>query len=238
MDYFHEGSAGTVIDLQRAGQMLDGMLEQLGPLRRVLLVPPDFTRFHSWAGELTVLLYDRLKESSYVETLPATGTHFPMTEVELGTMFPGIPHDCFRVHDWRKDLKRLGKVPGEYISELSSEKLDYPVICEINSLLVEGKWDRIISIGQLVPHEVIGIANHNKNIYVGTGGQDTINKTHYLGAVCNMEKIMGREKSPVRDVLDYADEHFGKDLPIVSVLSQNIHTFGLNDRSQDLLRIL
>ena len=84
-------------------------------------------------------------------------------------------------------------------------------------LLVEGKFDLILSIGQVVPHEVIGMANYNKNIFVGTGGAEGINKSHFLGAVYGMERIMGRVDTPVRKVLNYASEHFAKDMPIVYV---------------------
>jgi nickel-dependent lactate racemase len=219
MEYFHEGSPETLIDETRAGELLDSLLERLGTLRRVLIIPPDFTRFHSWAGTLTVLLYERLKGRAHIEILPALGTHFPMSASELDTMFPGVPHDCFREHNWRSDLTRLGEAPPEFIEEVSEGQLRYPIRFEINRLLTEGRWDRIFSIGQLVPHEVIGIANHNKNIYVGVGGQDTINKTHYLGAVCNMERVLGREKSPVRDVFNYADAHCGHNLPVTYLLT-------------------
>jgi len=66
---------------------------------------------------------------------------------------------------------------------------------------------------------VIGMANHNKNIFVGTGGPSAINNTHYLGAVYGLERIMGRADTPVRRVLNYASEHFARHLPIVYVLT-------------------
>jgi hypothetical protein len=68
-----------------------------------------------------------------------------------------------------------------------------------------------------VPHEVIGMANYNKNILVGTGGREGINRSHYLGAVYGMERIMGRAVNPVRNVLNYASDHFLRHLPIVYV---------------------
>ncbi|MFW6256265.1 MAG: lactate racemase domain-containing protein, partial [Candidatus Sumerlaeota bacterium] len=219
MEYFYEGSPEIEINADEAGRLLDKMLEQLGSLERVLILPPDFSRFHSGAGELTVQLYERLREQAHIEIMPALGTHFPMTATELDTMFPGIPHDVFRVHDWRGALTRLGEVPGSFVEEVTKGKLDYAVPCEINKLLVEGRWDRIFSIGQLVPHEVIGIANQNKNIFVGVGGQETINKTHFIGAACNMESVMGRAESPVRAVFDYMSREFADELPISYVLT-------------------
>ncbi len=219
MEYFGEGSATSIIDRKRAGELIDGMLAQMGELKRVLILPPDYTRLHSWAGELTVMLYERLRDHAHIEILPTLGTHFPMTRAELDSMFPGIPHSLFRPHDWRNGLMRLGDVPGDFLREVSQGRVDYPIRCEINRLLVEGQWDRIFSVGQLVPHEVIGIANYNKNIFVGAGGSDTINKSHFLGAVYGMERMMGRAMTPVRQVFNYMTEHFCQDLPITYLLT-------------------
>ncbi|MFT3771664.1 MAG: lactate racemase domain-containing protein [Minicystis sp.] len=187
-------------------------------MRRALIIPPDFTRAHSGAGELTVILHERLVGRTHVEIMPALGTHAPMTEAEREAMFPGIPGGIFRDHDFRAGTARLGEVPASFIRQVSGGRLDFSIACELNRLLLEGGWDRIFSIGQVVPHEVIGIANHNKNIHVGVGGLDMINKTHFLGAVHGMERIMGRDRSPVRDVLNHADAHIARDLPPVTYL--------------------
>ena len=216
--YFAEGSPDACIAEARASQLLDELLGQLGSLRRVLLVPPDFTRHHSGAGLLSCLLYRKLQaRGAHVELLPATGTHIPMSTEELTRMFPGIPHGAFRTHDFRQNLDTLGRVPGSFVRHVSSGLLDYPIRCEVDRAFGES-WDRIISIGQLVPHEVIGIANHNKNIFVGAGGKDVIDRTHFLGAVCNMERIMGRSRTPVRDVFDYMSGVFGSLLPPITYL--------------------
>src|SRR5437763_1266083 len=166
MEFLHEGGPEAVIDEARAGELLDGLLAELrqrGPLRRVLLLPPDVTRFHSWAGPLTCLLYQKLHGSAAVAVLPAVGTHAPMTDAEIERMFPGVPRTAFHAHDWRRGVVPLGEVPAELIRQVSEGKLDFPARVEVNRLLVEGNWDAIVSIGQLVPHEVIGIANYNKN---------------------------------------------------------------------------
>jgi nickel-dependent lactate racemase len=218
--HFTEGGRKHVIDERRSGELVDGLLNSLGPLKRVLLLPPDFTRFHSGAGELACQLYTRLAaRGAHVELLPALGTHAPMTSEELQQMFPGIPSDRFRIHDWRTGLSVLGEVPGSFVREVSGGKLDYPIRCEVDQLLVKGGWDRIISIGQLVPHEVIGIASHDKNVFVGTGGKDVIDRTHFLGAVCDMESVMGRPHSPVRDVLSYMAGELATSLPITHLLT-------------------
>ncbi len=202
MLYFAEGSPEMVIDAARAGWLLDRMLAALGPLRRVLLVPPDITRRASWAGTLTVLLYERLKDRAEVEILPALGTHAPMGPAELEEMYPGVPAGVFRVHDWRQDMTRLGEVPAAVVREITAGRLDFAVPCDVSRRLVARPWDWIISLGQVVPHEVAGLAGHAKNIYIGVGGRDTINRTHFIGAVCGMEQAMGRGDAPVRRVLD------------------------------------
>jgi nickel-dependent lactate racemase len=217
--HFAEGAPDADLDGEPTQELVDGLLRRLGPLERVLLIPPDFTRFHSGAGELTRLVYEALRPKSEVLVLPALGTHAPMSEAEIARMFPGVPLSAFRHHDFRRDLATLGEVPASFVREVSGGKLDYPVKCAVNRLLVEGKFDRILSIGQLVPHEVIGIANHNKNVFVGTGGKDIIDRTHFLGAVWGMERIMGRAQTPVRAVLDYMSGQFARELPITYLLT-------------------
>ena len=134
-------------------------------------------------------------------------------------MFGVTPQAIFRVHNWRTDVETLGEVPAEFIREQSEGKLNYAWPAQVNRLVAHGGFDLILSIGQVVPHEVIGMANYNKNILVGTGGRDSINRSHYLGAVYGMERIMGRAENPVRNVLNYADERFLRNLPIVYVLT-------------------
>jgi nickel-dependent lactate racemase len=142
-----------------------------------------------------------------------------MTDAEIDRMFGDVPHSLFREHNWRDDLAILGKVPAEFVKEVSEGKVDFDWPAQVNHLLVEGEFDLILSIGQVVPHEVVGMANYNKNIFIGTGGAEAINKSHFLGAAYGMEKMMGRADTPVRRVLNYASDHFAKDLPIVYVLT-------------------
>jgi len=202
-------------------EIRDGLftaLEQLGPRRKVLALPPDFTRFHSRAGELTQMAYQYYRQNLKA-ILPALGTHYPMTEPEINSMFGELPRELFRVHRWKEDLVTLGDVPGEFVHEISEGRLDYAWPAQVNKLLAGGGFDLILSIGQVVPHEVIGMANYNKNIFVGTGGREGINKSHFLGAVYGMERIMGRADTPVRRVLNYASDNFARHLPIIYVLT-------------------
>ena len=194
----------------RAG--LHEALGKLGKRKRVVVVPPDFTRFHSKAGELTELAWEFYGDA-LVDVLPALGTHTPMSDGQIATMFGGTPRELFRVHDWRKDIVTLGEVPGEFVREVSEGKVEYSWPAQVNKLLRDGGHDLILSIGQVVPHEVVGMANGSKNIFIGTGGVMGIHRSHFLGAVYGMERMMGRADTPVRRVLNYASEHFGKQLP-------------------------
>jgi len=192
--------------------------------RKILLIPPDFSRFHSGAGEISSILYRLLSGSLEVDLLPALGTHRPMTTAEMERMFPGIPPNRIHIHDWRNGICALGEIPGGFVANLSGGKVNYPVRVELACRIVEGKYDAIISISQVVPHEVVGMAGGNKNLLVGCSGPDTINKSHFLGAVCNMEKIMGRIESPVRRLLNEAEDRFLKEFPLNYIL--NVRALG------------
>jgi nickel-dependent lactate racemase len=218
MLYFARGNENAFLSHQDLKEGLLTALEVLGPRRKVLVIPPDITRFFSRAGELTRYAADYYGKK-LTDILPALGTHFPMTENEIRRMYADVPLELFRQHNWRKDLTTLGRVPAEYVRHVSEGRVVYDWPAQVNRLLVEGGFDLILSIGQVVPHEVIGMANYNKNIFVGTGGVEGINKSHFLGAVYGMERIMGRADTPVRRVLNYASEHFAGNLPIVYVLT-------------------
>jgi len=198
--------------------LLGETLVKLGPRNRVLAVPPDQTRAHSRAGELTRYAWEYYGDHLQA-VLPALGTHSAMKPAQIAAMFGEMPQELFRVHQWRTDIETLGEVPAEFIREQSEGKLNYAWPAQVNKLLTRGGFDLILSIGQVVPHEVIGMANYNKNILVGTGGREGINRSHYLGAVYGMERILGRASNPVRNVLNYASDHFMRDLPIVYVLT-------------------
>lgn len=213
---YAKGSKNTVITSEEMRRGLFEAFAKLGNKSKVLAIPPDFTRFHSKAGELTQYSYEYYGDR-LTDILPALGTHFEMTDSELTKMFGNIPRELFRVHKWKSDLVTLGRVPAEYINQVSEGKVNYDWPAQVNRLLVEGGYDLILSIGQVVPHEVVGMANYNKNIFVGTGGQEGINKSHFLGAAYGMEKMMGRADTPVRRVLNYASDNFSKDLPIIYI---------------------
>jgi len=218
MLYYARGSKSDSISDGEIRDILSGVFAKLGEKKRVVALPPDFTRLNSYAGPVTEMIYDYYGDA-LTDVMPALGTHSAMPEWQLKEMFGHIPLDRFRVHDWRNDVVTIGEVPSEYVNKVSEGKLSYSLPVQVNKLLLEPSVDLILSVGQVVPHEVIGMANYTKNIFVGVGGSEFINKSHFIGASYGLERIMGRAHSPVRDVMEYAKVHFLGSLPIVFVLT-------------------
>jgi nickel-dependent lactate racemase len=218
MIWFEKGSPNTVLTDEDLRIGLYEALDKLGPRKRVLAIPPDITRYYSKAGVLTEQAWEYFGDR-LTDVLPALGTHAAMTQSEISRMFGSVPADLFRVHDWRNDVVTLGEVPSGFLEEVSEGIVSYAWPAQVNRLVVEGAYDLILSPGQVVPHEVIGMANHNKNLFVGTGGPEGINKSHFLGAAYGMERIMGRADTPVRRVLNYASDHFASDIPMLYALT-------------------
>ncbi len=212
-------------ELRRA--LAESLGERKSELKKILLIPPDFTRMHSGAGKITAMFYNMLKDNCHIDVMPSLGTHEPMTPDEIREFFLGIvPKEAIIVHNWRTDVVKLGQVPGDFISEVSEGLMTDPIDVELNRCILDKSYDLIISIGQVVPHEVVGMANYSKNLFVGCGGSNMINQSHMLGAFYGLERIMGRDHSPVRKVFDYAQEHFIKDVPLLYVLTVTTQSEG------------
>jgi nickel-dependent lactate racemase len=223
MLYSERGSAKDKLSLDDLRDGLYKALARLGKRQRVLVVPPDFTRFHSQAGMLTRLISDYY-DVRLTDVLPALGTHTPMTPEQIAEMYAGVPPELFRVHNWRTGVATVGEVPADFVRQATGGAVGFPWQAQLANLIWTGEHDLILSVGQVVPHEVVGMASYNKNIFVGTGGTESINKSHFVGAAYGMERMMGRADTPVRRILNYASEHFTKHLPIVYV-----HTVVGND---------
>lgn len=216
--------AGERVDIQppELERLVLQALETFGgaSLRRVLLLPPDHTRLNSMAGPITAIAYRLLSRwGAETDIMPALGTHAPMGVAELKLMFgDSIPLERFLPHDWRNDVVSRGVISGAMLREWSGGRVDYEVNVEVNKRLFDG-YDLILSIGQVVPHEVAGMANYTKNVLVGVGGADTINKSHFLGAVCNMELALGQADTPVRRLFNHGVSTFLGGLPIQYILT-------------------
>ncbi|HBN82788.1 MAG TPA: D-mannonate epimerase [Clostridiales bacterium] len=211
---------GLVTDSMLVEAIKSSLAGRMDDLKKVLIIPPDFTRFHSLAGKISSIYYNLLKDRCEIDILPALGTHEAMTESEVLEFFgPDVPFDRFIVHNWKTDVVKIGEVPADFVTEVSEGLVTNAIAVEVNKLIMDKSYDLILSVGQVVPHEVVGMANYSKNIFVGCGGNTMINQSHMLGAFYGMERMMGRDHTPVRKVFDYAEQNFIKDVPLMYVLT-------------------
>jgi nickel-dependent lactate racemase len=212
------GSPTTAISDAELRAAVAGALSQLGARRRVLAVPPDITRLNSRSGPVLAAVAQHYGDA-LTDVLPALGTHVPMTAAQIARMYPGVPADRFRVHDWRNEVLTIGTLEADFVRAATAGIWERPWPAQLNRLIWEGGHDLVLSIGQVVPHEVTGMANHAKNLFVGCGGKAGIDESHFIGAAYGMERMMGRADTPVRRILNEAISRFCGRLDIVFVLT-------------------
>lgn len=185
--------------------------------KRVLLLPPDITRAHSGAGWITEILYNFFSEMADVYVIPTLGQHVPHTIEQNKWMFGSIPEEKIIKHDWRKDGKYLGTIPADYVEKITQGKASWEIPISINRLVMDEPWDIIINVGHVVPHEVLGFANHNKNYFIGLGGKDTICASHMAAACYGIENNLGSLITPLRHCYNKAENEFMGHLPDVYI---------------------
>ena len=202
-----------------AVRLLDEAQQRISPnLNRVLLLPPDLTRAHSGAGKVTEWLYREIiarNPSAHVRVIPTLGQHVPHTEADNKWMFGSIPHEIILPHDWRGGVTHVGTIPASLVTETTGGVADWEIPVDLNSTLIDEPWDLIINVGHVVPHEVLGFANHNKNYFIGLGGKETISASHIAAAVYGIENNLGCLISPLRACYNYAEDAMLKRLPDV-----------------------
>ncbi|SES09732.1 lactate racemase domain-containing protein [Corynebacterium cystitidis] len=210
------------ISAQQIDQALDRMVEEavnrlsIKSLDRVLLLPPDITRAHADVGRMTEYLYFKLAEQgSEVHVIPTLGQHVPHTVEDNQWMFGKIPESHIHAHDWKYGCVNVGTVPAEYVKEQTGGVVDWEMPIDLNKMLIGERWDLIINIGHVVPHEVLGFANHNKNYFIGLGGKRLLGASHMASAVYGIENNLGNLLTPVRACFNYAEEKFLSHLPDV-----------------------
>jgi len=190
----------------------------IASLRRVLLLPPDITRALSGAGWMTEHLYNTLTSAGAdVSVLPALGQHVPLNDAQKKWMFGSIPPDRIYAHDWKDGTTHLGEVPADYVKQQTGGAADWAIPVELNSMVVDQQWDLIITVGQVVPHEVLGFANHNKNYFVGLGSDRAIGPSHLAAGMCGIENTLGTLVTPVRRCFNYAEDKYLGGLPDVYI---------------------
>jgi nickel-dependent lactate racemase len=192
--------------------------------KRVILLPPDITRMHSGAGRITEILYRLLCDAAEVNVIPTLGQHVPHTPQENAKMFGAIPNERIHPHDWRGGCVSVGEIPGRFVDEATQGAADWPIPIVLNRKLMTEPWDLIINVGHVVPHEVLGFANHNKNYFIGLGGKDLICAAHMAAASCGIENNLGNLITPVRACFNRAEDEFLGNLPdlyVQVVLARN-----------------
>jgi nickel-dependent lactate racemase len=184
-------------------------------LRRVLLLPPDLTRAHSGAGKITETLYRALADECDVHVIPTLGQHVPHTAEQNRWMFGEIPNNRIHIHDWLGGVTRIGTIPAKLVEESTGGVADWDIPVDLNASLMRESWDLIINIGHVVPHEVLGFANHNKNYLIGLGGKETICTSHMAAAIYGIENNLGELITPLRSCFNWAENEFLGHLPDV-----------------------
>ncbi|MDP9337542.1 MAG: lactate racemase domain-containing protein [Acidobacteriota bacterium] len=184
-------------------------------LRKVLLLPPDLTRAHSGAGKITETLYKALAGHCDVHVIPTLGQHVPHTAEQNRWMFGKIPDNHIHIHDWLGGVTRVGTIPSKLVEQSTGGLAGWDIPVDLNTSLVRESWDLIINIGHVVPHEVLGFANHNKNYFIGLGGKETICTSHMAAAIYGIENNLGEIITPLRSCFNWAENEFLGHLPDV-----------------------
>lgn len=184
-------------------------------LRRVLLLPPDLTRAHSGAGKITETIYKALAPYADVHVIPTLGQHQPHSAEQNRWMFGDIPNERIHIHDWIAGVTRVGVIPAHLVKETTAGVADWDIPIDLNTSLMQEKWDLIVNIGHVVPHEVLGFANHNKNYFIGLGGKETICASHMAAAIYGIENNLGQLITPLRACFNWTENEFLRDLPDV-----------------------
>ena len=230
---------GQIIDEKIQFEMMTQLIEKARvkygkQLKKVLLLPPDITRFHSGAGTLTNMLYHILGEDCEIDVIPTLGQHVPHTPDENKWMFGNIPEKCIKKHDWKSSCEKLGEISREFVRDATGGLADWEIPIEINRAVLDKSYDLVVNIGQVVPHEVLGFANHNKNYFIGLGGKPTICASHLTAALCGIENNLGQIITPLRGCYNFAESTYLKDVPAVYALivksrdeNENLATTGL-----------
>jgi nickel-dependent lactate racemase len=180
--------------------------------RRVLLLPPDLTRAHSGAGKDTETIYQALAPHADVHVIPTLGQHQPHSAEQNRWMFGDIPNDHIHIHDWLGGVTRIGVIPARLVKESTAGVADWDIPIDLNTSLMQEKWDLIVNIGHVVPHEVLGFANHNKNYFIGLGGKESICASHMAAAIYGIENNLGQLITPLRACFNWAENEFLRDL--------------------------
>ena len=213
--FFEEGQLGREQVLALTRRAAEEARKRICPHpRKVLLLPPDITRAHSGAGWITEALYQYFDAlGADVHLIPTLGQHIPHTPEQNRWMFGSVPEEKIHAHDWRGGARTIGTIPADFVREVSEGRADWEIPVSLNTTLLDGDWDLVINVGHIVPHEVLGFANHNKNYFIGLGGKPMICASHMMAACCGIENNLGCLTTPLRQCYNKAENEYLGDLP-------------------------
>lgn len=179
---------------------------------RLLLIVPDQTRTAPIGRIFRALHEAAVAHCPAFDVMIALGTHPPMSERAICERLDIDPAERqtrygtvrFFNHEWANTdaLTRIGTIPAEEIHELSGGLFSMEVAVTLNRRLLE--YDRVVIIGPVFPHEVVGCSGGNKYLFPGVSGPEVLNFFHWLGAVITNPMIIGNKQTPVRQVVDRA----------------------------------
>jgi lactate racemase len=181
--------------------------------KRVLAIIPDQTR-----DDATPFLFPlaaRILAEKGVEKLDALvaqGTHAPMSETgkrqKIGADFETLPEIFGAVfdHEWDNPhaLSQIGEIGAREIFELTGGVFDESVSITINRLVAPEFYDSALVFSSTVPHEVAGFSGGAKYFFPGVAGRELTDATHWLGALSEIENVIGRIETPTRRLIERA----------------------------------
>ena len=180
--------------------------------QRVLLIVPDQTR----TAPLPMLfeaVQTRLRPVvKRLDVIVALGTHPGLTTVQLHRLLGIAPENRDRVlgetqifnHEWSNPeaLSTIGTLSRAEVEQVTDGRLSLDVPVQINKRIHD--YDRLLVLGPVFPHEVVGFSGGNKYFFPGISGPELLNFFHWLGALITNVGIIGVKQTPVRDVVNRA----------------------------------
>jgi len=180
--------------------------------KRLLVIIPDSTRTSPTPLFFRLFHRELWGRVAALDYLVASGTHQPLGEEALNrlvgitaeerrTLYAGV--NLFN-HRWDLPgtLTNVGVISAAEMVQLSRGMLAQDVAVTLNRMILD--YDRIVVLGPVFPHEVVGFSGGNKYFFPGISGPEVINLTHWLGALITSYEIIGTKDTPVRAVINRA----------------------------------
>jgi nickel-dependent lactate racemase len=180
--------------------------------QRLLVLTPDATRTCPLPMMVGILREIVGAEAAQLDFMVALGTHRPLDEAQILALY-GISAEArqsifagsrFFNHRWdlADTFRRLGHLSEKETFELSGGLLREEVPVDINRAIFD--YDRVLILGPVFPHEVVGFSGGAKYLFPGISGGDFLHFFHWLGAVATCPGTIGISNTPVRAVIHRA----------------------------------